>query len=62
MINGAVYYSSKVQVGYNYEQKQVVELRFSTSLYTNVVIIDKATAARLINQLRRALDTESENT
>lgn len=60
-IRGEVYYWSEVQTGINWEDKSVVELRFTSQITdktynSSVVVVDRATAARLINQLRRALD------
>ena len=59
-INGLVHYASEVRTGTNWEDKQVVQLRFSVNNYTSTVSVDRATAARLINQLRRALDANEE--
>lgn len=55
-IRGVVNYHSEVQVGKNYEGQRVVEIRFANNGGTLVTVIDTATAARLIRQLRNALD------
>lgn len=62
-INGAIHIHSEVEIGTNWEMDGVVELRFSlptngNNSSTSVVVVDRPTAARLINQLRRALDEE----
>lgn len=46
---------SDVTVG-PYNGKEVVELHFVAPGTDNWIVVDRATAARLINQLRRALD------
>lgn len=38
--------------------KEVVEVFFTVSNYRSRILMDRATAARLINQLRRALDDD----
>lgn len=65
-IRGVVYITSEVRVGKNFEDESVVELKFSEQTtdklrYVSTVVIDKATASRLINQLRRALDNDYNN-
>lgn len=55
---GTVHYHSEVRIGPNYEGKNVVELRLTSGNNTNVVVVDRPTAARLINQLRRSLDED----
>lgn len=60
-IRGAIHTSSEVRAGTNYEGAEVVELRCfyfdgAKSSRSSVTVVDRATAARLINQLRRVLD------
>ena len=48
---------SEVKAGPNSEGKPVVKLRFEDGQNSAaVVVVDRATAARLINQLRKELD------
>lgn len=62
-ISGLIHISSEVVAGQNYEGQGVVQMKFHypTSSKTNsssTIVVDRATAARLINQLRRALDED----
>lgn len=52
----AVYYHSEVSTDRNLEGKDVVKLHLTFNNNSTVLVIDRPTAARLINQLRRALD------
>lgn len=59
-ILGVFYHSPEVKAGVDFEGKAVVEI---TAHRTNVnvterqrLVLDRASAAKLINQLRRALD------
>lgn len=53
-----VHYHSDVLIGPNNYGETVVEIRFTSGKGTNSVVIDRATASRLINQLRRGLDDD----
>ena len=55
-IRGVVHYHCDVLVGPNWEGKNVVEMRFTSGKDSSTVVVDRPTAARLINQLRRGLD------
>lgn len=57
-IRGVVNYYSEVNLGKTYEGQRVAELRFSCNGDTTVVVIDTATAAKLIRQLRKVLDDD----
>lgn len=57
-IRGVVNYYSEVNLGKTYEGQRVAELRFSRNGDTTVVVIDTATAAKLIRQLRKVLDDD----
>lgn len=62
-IRGTRYIVSEVRIGDYWDGGQAVELKFSEQTsdkarYATTVVIDRATAARLINQLRRALDED----
>lgn len=61
-ISGLVHISSEARVGKNYEGTPVAELTFyyqnANRRDTSTIVVDRATAARLINQLRRALDED----
>ena len=62
-IHGLTNVNSKVRIGeHYYTKKSVVELKFEElddgNVHTTTVVVDRATASRLINQLRRALDDD----
>lgn len=55
-IDQTVYIDSKVQILDNWEGKPVVNMVFTTQNREYHLNIDRATAAKLINQLRKELD------
>lgn len=62
-IRGTRYIVSEVRIGDYWAGGQGVELKFSEQTssetrYATTVVVDRATAARLINQLRRVLDED----
>lgn len=62
-VRGNKFIISEVRIGDYWEGGRAVELRFwdqttDKTQYNAKIIVDKATAARLINQLRRALDDD----
>jgi hypothetical protein len=57
-VYGAAHTGSKVLAGVNYENQRVIQLSFESGSHNTIVVVDRATAARLINQLRRVLDED----
>lgn len=60
-MNGAdelIHFGSEVQI-LKAGAKEVVEVNFTVANYRSRILMDRATAARLVSQLRRALDAES---
>lgn len=60
-IRGIVHIHSEVRSGENWDNQRVVELKFTyhdnDKKESHIpVVVDRATAARLINQLRKVLD------
>lgn len=60
-IRGQVYISADVRCGVNWEKRNVVEIQLHLATNANrtdstTVVVDRGTASKLINQLRRALD------
>lgn len=62
-IRGLVHINSMIRAGRNFEDERVVELIFEAAQNANhlshtTVVVDRATAARMINQLRKVLDAD----
>ncbi len=55
-----IHFNSETQI-LRAGNKEVVEVWFSVANYRSRILMDRATAAKLINQLRRVLDEEYNN-